>query len=125
PGSPDPSGTAEGSAPPSEPPTGSGHDSAGHDSAGHDSAGHDSATRAARLNAAFRAATRNVWPGTEDRQPVEQSGDQPPAAEPPPDPAPPSEPSEPSEPGLTSFGPLGAGAQANRQIWEPRQLHQV
>ncbi len=71
------------------------------------------ATRAARLNAAFRSATRNVWPGTEDRQ----AEGQPAEAEPDPD--------APADPGLTSFGPLGAGAQANRQIWEPRRLHQV
>jgi hypothetical protein len=109
-GSPEPSGPAEGSAPPpSEPPPGA------------LASEHDSASRAARLNAAFRSATRNVWPGTEDRQPTDsqatarQAGDQP--AEP--DPAP------PADPGLTSFGPLGAGAQFNRQIWEPRRLHQV
>jgi hypothetical protein len=81
--------------------------------ASQDSTSQDGATRAARLNAAFRSATRNVWPGTEDRQ----SEDQPAEAAPDPEP--------PSEPGLTSFGPLGAGAQANRQIWEPRRLHQV
>ncbi|HEY2278968.1 MAG TPA: hypothetical protein VGI00_11475, partial [Streptosporangiaceae bacterium] len=90
----------------------SGHDSAGPEGAGpeepdSEGAGQEGATRAARLNAAFRSATRNVWPGTEDRQPTDpQAGDQP--AEP--DPAP------PADPGLTSFGPLGAGAQFNRQI---------
>src|SRR6201996_7714261 len=118
---PEPPGAAEGSAPPPEPPTGAtasqhdsaGRSSAGQDSASHDSAGHDSANRAARLNAAFRSATRSVWPGTEDRQAEDRPGGTPPEPEP------------PDEPGLTSFGPLGAGALANRQIWEPRRLHQV
>jgi hypothetical protein len=97
------------------------HDSAGQEGAGQEGpgqegAGQEGATRAARLNAAFRSATRNVWPGTEDRQPTDrQAEDQPAEAEPDP----------PADPGLTSFGPLGAGAQFNRQIWEPRRLHQV
>jgi hypothetical protein len=79
---------------------------------------HESAIRAAKLNAAFRSSTRSVWPGTENRQ---AEGRPAAAAEPEPQP----QPAEPGDPGLFSFGPLGAGAQANRQIWEPRRLHQV
>jgi Nuclease-related domain len=75
---------------------------------------HDSALRAARLNAAFQSAARNVWPGTEDRQ----------APPPPAGPWPAGE-EAPDQAGLSSFGPLGAGPQTNRQIWEPRRLHQV
>jgi Nuclease-related domain len=93
--------------------------SGSHDSAGYDSVSHDSALRAARLNAAFRSAARNVWPGTEDRQDGPAPG-QPdaPAAEPDPDPD--------GDQGTYTFGgPLGAGAETNRQIWEPRRLHQV
>jgi hypothetical protein len=58
------------------------------------------------------AAARNFWPGTEDRQ----DEPDPPADEPDPDP----------EQGTYTFGgPLGAGPESNRQIWEPRRLHQV
>ncbi|MBV9794273.1 MAG: NERD domain-containing protein [Actinobacteria bacterium] len=73
--------------------------------------------RAARLNAAFRSAARDSWPGTEDRRPE------------PAEPAPEAEP-DVDGPGLSSFGPLGSGPlaaspQTNKQIWEPRRLHQV
>ncbi|HXP54735.1 MAG TPA: NERD domain-containing protein [Streptosporangiaceae bacterium] len=86
---------------------------------GHDSAGHDSALRAARLSAAFRSASRNVWPGTEDRQ-GRSAPSQPdaPAAESGPEP-------DPEQGTYTFGGPLGAGPETNRQIWEPRRLHQV
>jgi Nuclease-related domain len=116
-GAPDPSGPNEptgpsgqaggaaGSAPPPPEPTADATD-----------AEQDSATRAARLNAAFRTATRNVWPGTENRQ---AEGGPAAAAEPRPGPA------QPGDPALSSFGPLGAGADANRRVWEPRRLHQV
>ncbi|HEY0718647.1 MAG TPA: NERD domain-containing protein [Streptosporangiaceae bacterium] len=77
----------------------------------------DNATRAASLNAAFRTGTRSVWPGTENRQPEGLPGAA--AAGPRPEPA------QPGDPALSSFGPLGAGAQANRRVWEPRRLHQV
>ena len=78
--------------------------------------GHESALSAARLNSAFRSAARSVWPGTEDRQDEAAPADPDPATAPD---------RPPGSPGLSSFGPLGAGAQANRQIWEPRRLHQV
>ncbi len=81
--------------------------------------GHESALSAARLNSAFRSAARSVWPGTEDRQDEAAPAGPDPAA------APDRPPGPPGSPGLSSFGPLGAGAQANRQIWEPRRLHQV
>ncbi len=83
--------------------------------------GHESAPSATRLNAAFRSAARSVWPGTEDRQ--DEAA--PAAPAPAPDPDPDRPPGQAGPPGLSSFGPLGAGAQANRQIWEPRRLHQV
>ena len=93
------------------------HNTSSTPASGSPDADHDSAIRAAKLNAAFRSATRNVWPGTENRQAEGRPAA--PAAEPQPHPA------QPGEPGLSSYGPLGAGAQANRQIWEPRRLHQV
>jgi Nuclease-related domain len=83
--------------------------------------GHESALSAARLNSAFRSAARSVWPGTEDRQDEAAPADPAPATAPDPD----RPPGQAGPPGLSSFGPLGAGAQANRQIWEPRRLHQV
>ncbi|HEY2277076.1 MAG TPA: NERD domain-containing protein [Streptosporangiaceae bacterium] len=94
---------------------------------GHESApGHESALSAARLNSAFRSAARSVWPGTEDRPDPgteDRQDEAAPAAAPAPDPGRP--PGQAGPPGLSSFGPLGAGARANRQIWEPRRLHQV
>jgi Nuclease-related domain len=83
--------------------------------------GHESALSAARLNSAFRSAARSVWPGTEDRQDEVAPADPAPATTPEAD----RPPGQAGPPGLSSFGPLGAGAQANRQIWEPRRLHQV
>jgi hypothetical protein len=74
--------------------------------------------RAAAENTAFRAASRNVWPGTEDRhaQPAQAA----------PRPA-------PADPRVSSFGPLGAAlpdagqagrpARPDEQIWEPRRLY--
>src|SRR5271165_329477 len=77
-----------------------------------------SAMRAAVDNTAFRAASRGVWPGTEDRA----------------EPAPSTPQPAPDTPGVSSFGPLGAAppnpGQAGRssrpdeQIWEPRRLYQ-
>ncbi len=89
----------------------------------HESAanGYENALRAARLNSAFRSAARSVWPGTEDRQ--DEAA--PAASAPAPVPDPDRPPGQAGPPGLSSFGPLGAGAQADRQIWEPRRLHQV
>ena len=75
-----------------------------------------SALRAAAENTAFRHASRNVWPGTENRHP---------------DPAP-ARPA-PADPRVSSFGPLGAAlpnagqagrsAPTDEQIWEPRRLY--
>jgi Nuclease-related domain len=64
-------------------------------------------------NAAFRAAARSVWPGTEDRLAR-------PAA-----PAPSPASGGPGSPGVASFGPLGTISyeEASRQVWEPRRLY--
>ena len=75
----------------------------------------ETALRAAVQDAAFRAASRSVWPGTEDRL----DGSAPATPQP--------------APGVPSFGPLGAAlpeagqpdrpAEPDARIWEPRRLY--
>ena len=68
----------------------------------------ESALGSAAGSAAFRATTRSVWPGTEDRLAR------------PPAPGPAS-----GGPGVASFGPLGSVSyeEASKQVWEPRRLY--
>jgi len=76
----------------------------------------ESALGSAAASAAFRAATRSVWPGTEDRLAR-------PAA---PAPGPASAgPGGVGGPGVASFGPLGTVSyeEASKQVWEPRRLY--
>jgi len=77
----------------------------------------ETALRAAAQDAAFRAASRSVWPGTEDRL----AGPAPAAPQP--------------APGMSSFGPLGAALpeagqpdrplEPDARVWEPRRLYKA
>ncbi len=119
---PDARDTAKDSGPQDTGSQDTGSEDAGSEDAGPQDTGEwQSAIRAAAENTAFRAAaSRSVWPGTEDRRA---------------EPAPAAPQPSPGGPGVSSFGPLGAGlppdtgqagrsARPDEQIWEPRRLYQ-